>query len=142
MFTWVSAFGGNIATKLLSDTDYVSQIYLPNYHKRLDERRSYLDNLLVKLRAPYTSPEAAFFVYVDLSQWLPNFDGDDGGDDGKREIALLEHLMDRGVFLEPGRAFMATLPGHFRLNYGIEEATFRLGMERLAAALNEFDKST
>lgn len=136
MFTWVSAFGGIVATKLLADIDYVSQTYLPKYHKLLDDKRTRLGNLLATLRIPYTSPDAAFFLFVDLSLWLSNFDGDD---DAKREMALLEYLMDHGVFLEPGKAFTSTFPGYFRLNYGVDETSFRLGMKRLATALEKLD---
>lgn len=136
MFTWVSAFGGIVSTKLLSDLDFVSTTYLPKYHKVLWDRRDYLREFLSNLRIPCTDPDAAFFIFVDLSRWLSNFDGDDSGE---REIALLKYLMARGVFLEPGRAFMATFPGYFRLNYGAEEAVFRLGVGRLTMALKELD---
>lgn len=135
MFTWVSAFGGIVSTKLLSDIGYVSHTYLPKYRKLLGERRRHVSNVLATLRICYTTPDSAFFMFVDLSRWLSNFDGDDD----RREIALLEYIMGRGVFLEPGRAFMSTLPGHFRLNYGGEEAAFHLGIKRLVSALKELD---
>lgn len=134
MFTWVSAFGGLVSAKLLSDLDFVSRTYLPKYRQVLSDRRTYVKAVLARLRIPYTDPDAAFFVFLDLSSWLPNFDGDNGAE---RELALLEYLIDRRVFLEPGRAFMATFPGHFRLNYGAEEAVLRLGLERLTSALSE-----
>lgn len=138
MFTWVSAFGGIVSTKLLSDIEYVSQRYLPEYRRRVGERRAHVISLLDALRIPYTTPDAAFFIFVDLSQWLSHFDeAGDGDDDGNREIVLLEYLMARGIFLEPGRALMSTLPGYFRLSYGGGEDAFRLGMRRLVSALKE-----
>lgn len=138
MFTWVSSFGGIVSAKLLSDIDYVSQTYLPEYRKRLSERRRRVSNVLATLRIPYTTPDAAFFVFVDLSRWLSHFEEEGGGSD-RCEIALVEYLIAHGVFLEPGRAFMATLPGYFRLNYGHGQGTFNLGMRRLASALKELD---
>lgn len=135
MFTWVSAFGGIVSTKLLSDIDYVSDTYLPKYHKLLGERREHLSSVLATHQIPYTAPDAAFFMFIDLSRWLSNFEGDDG----QREMALLEHLLEDGVFLEPGRALMSTLPGHFRLNYGACDALFHLGLKRMISALDRLD---
>lgn len=131
MFTWVSAFGGIVSTKLLSDIEYVSKTYLPKYHKLLGERREHLSSVLATHQIPYTEPDAAFFMFIDLSRWLSNFEGDDG----QREIALLEHLLENGVFLEPGRAMMSTLPGRYRLNYGAYDNLFYLGLKRMLSVL-------
>lgn len=135
MFTWVSAFGGILSTKLLSDIEYISKTYLPKYHKLLGERREHLSNMLVTRQIPYTEPDAAFFMFVDLSRWLSDFEGDDG----QREMALLEHLLENGVFLEPGRAMMSTLPGHYRLNYGTRDDLFHLGLKRIISALERLE---
>lgn len=135
MFTWVSAFGGTVSAKLLADTNYVTNEFLPKFHKILHGRRSYLAALLSTHDIPYTAPDAAFFVFIDLSYWLTRFKNDDRGE----EIALLDYLVDRGVFLEPGMAFSSQVLGHFRLNYGVEEAVFNLGMKRLLVALHDLD---
>lgn len=136
MFTWVPAFGGIVSTKLMTDIEFVSQTYLPKYHRLLDQRRIQVDDTLGTLRISYTTPDAAFFIFVDLSRWLPNFDGEDDGD---RELALLEYLIGHGVFIEPGRAMMSTLPGHFRLGYAVEESIFRLGVKRLITAIRDLE---
>lgn len=135
MFTWVSAFGGITATKLLSDTEYLEKKFIPAYHAALDARKTSLLDVLVLHQIPYTDPDAAFFLFVDLSGWLRHFEGTTDA----REVSLLRYLMGRNVFLEPGLAFASTLPGMFRLNYGGEEAEFRLGMKRLTRALQELD---
>lgn len=135
MFTWVSAYGGIVATKLLSDFDYINNVYLPTLAKALDERRKYVGEILAANHIPYTIPDAAFFVFIDLCGWLWHFEEADQG----RELALLKYLMNHGVFLEPGQAFSSTMPGFFRLNYGGEETMFKLGMERLVLALKELD---
>lgn len=135
MFTWVPAFGGIVSAKLLSDIDYISHTFLPKLRQLLLERRNYLGTLLDARGIPYVPPDAGIFVFVDFSQWLSCFDGDDK----EREIALLEYLMDRGVFVEPGQAFFSAVPGNFRLNYGSEGPAFSLGTQRLLAALKELD---
>lgn len=137
MLTCVSAFGGITVTKLLSDTKYLDAKFLPAYHVALAARRA---ALLATLRAqpiPYTEPDAAFFLTVDLSGWLRHFDEEGAGCDGER--ALLAYLVGRRVFLAPGRAFGATVPGLFRLSYGGDEAALALGVRRLVGALGELD---
>lgn len=107
------------------------------YYKALNKRRKQLDEFLSANLIRYTNPDAAFFAFVDLSSWLSNVEGDN---DKQREGALLEYLMARGVFLEPGSAFSAKVPGSFRLNYGAEDFIFKLGLKRLAAALKELEE--
>lgn len=135
MFTWVSSFGGITATKLLSDTEYLEKNFLPAYHVALNTRRASLRRVLDAHQIPYTEPDAAFFLFLDLSAWLRHFEGNHAS----RELALVKHLMGRRVFLEPGLAFASTLPGMFRLNYGGDEQEFHLGMRRLLDALRELD---
>ncbi|KAF3765601.1 hypothetical protein M406DRAFT_36947 [Cryphonectria parasitica EP155] len=135
MFTWVSAFGGIVAAKLLSDTGYVSETFLPKFHKLLQDRRDYLGRVLAAQGIDYIPPDAGVFIFVDLSHWLSYFDGDDTA----CETAFLEHLMDRGVFLEPSQAFSSSTRGHFRLNYGGNGSWFVLGLRRLFATLRELD---
>lgn len=135
MFTWVSAFGGTVSAKLLRDIDYVSTRFLPKLHETLHNRRSYVRALLDAHCIPYTDPDAAFFVFIDLSHWLTRFQNDTEGG----EIALLEYLVHRGVFLEPGTAFFSEVLGWFRLNYAVDEAVFSLGLKRLLVALHDLD---
>lgn len=136
MFTWVSSFGGITATKLLCDTDYLEQKFIPAYRAALESRRTSMREVLGSQQIPYTDPDAAFFVFVDLSGWLRHFE--EAASDAQ-EIALLKHLMSRRVFLEPGLAFSSTLSGMFRLNYGGDEAEFKLGLQRLISALEELE---
>lgn len=137
MFTWISAFGGMAATTVLSNPKYVRRRYLPMYYKILNKRRKQLEEFLNANLIRYTTPDAAFFAFVDLSSWLSNVNGDN---DKEREVNLLEFLMARGVFLEPGSAFSAKVPGSFRLNYGTDEFLFKLGLKRLASALKELEE--
>lgn len=135
MFTWVSAFGGITSTKLLSDTEYLEKKFIPAYQNALNARRSSLLDIMNAHPIPYMEPDATFFIFVDLSGWLRHFEGTNDA----REIALLKYLMGHRVFMEPGLAFASTLPGMFRLNYGGDEAEFKLGMRRLMGALKELD---
>lgn len=136
MFNWVSAYGGIVTTRLLSDRKYITKKYLPMFYKYLRQRRKQLDKFLSANLIGYTAPDAAFFAFIDLSSWLSDVEGNN---DREREIALSEYLMDHGVFLEPGQAFFSKIPGHFRLNCGTEEAVFKLGLKRLSTALRKLD---
>lgn len=136
MFTWVSAFDGLIATRLLSDLKFINNRYLPSFHRALSKRTQLLDKFLSVNLITYVAPDAAFFVFIDLSSWLCEVEGTN---DKEREVALSEYLMDHGVFLEPGQVFSSKVPGHYRLSYGSEVAVLKLGLKRLAFALNKLD---
>lgn len=139
MFTWVSAYSGNVSTKLLTDKAYVSQTFLPKLRTLLNKRLNSLLAILDELNIPYTTPDAAFFVFIDLSRWLSNFTSSTESDP---EMTMVEYLIRQGIFLEPGKAFFSAFPGYFRLNYGSEEGVFRLGLSRLIAALGALDGKT
>ncbi|OJJ02574.1 hypothetical protein ASPVEDRAFT_53229 [Aspergillus versicolor CBS 583.65] len=70
---------------------------------------------------------AGFFVYVDLSPYLPK---DDSLSGQEREFALAQRLLDNGLFLHPGEEHCKDL-GWFRLVYSHDEDFLREGLRRL-----------
>lgn len=69
---------------------------------------------------------AGFFVYIDLSPYLPP-----GGaiTPRNREFALAQKLVDAGVFLHPGEEHSRSI-GWFRLVFSQEENTLKEGLNR------------
>ena len=170
MFTWVSSFSATLAAKLLSDNRYLELEYFPKFRQRLCERQQYVETQLEKCGIPYIRPTAAFFLFIDLSEWLPT---QGTADQAQGELDLLGSLMDHGIFMEPGsvsiilrlvgmpcvllfetffftnclltlqsKAFFSQKPGWFRFNYGVNEPTFVLGMQRLAEFVSLSDGFT
>ncbi|KZL65495.1 aminotransferase class I and II [Colletotrichum tofieldiae] len=152
----VTSFSATVAGKLLSDTKYIRNHYLPQFRRRLNKRRKFVEEALESYNIPYDKPEAGFFVFVNLSEWVElNFQKH--GKEG--DSAFLEYMMKQRVFLEPGQviffhhtllavedqhtdasqAFFSKRPGWFRLNFGGEKETFKLGLQRLLQCLRSLD---
>ena len=67
---------------------------------------------------------AGFFLYIDLSPWLPH------GLEGKeREYALAQRLLDGGVGLHPCEEHNEK-PGWFRLVFSLERELLFEGLKR------------
>ncbi|KAJ0275153.1 hypothetical protein Brms1b_012027 [Colletotrichum noveboracense] len=162
MFGWVSSYSATIAAKLLSDKKYFRDHYTPTFNRRLKKRRILVEGELEKYDIPYMRADSGFFMFVDLSDWMDLLFAQHGKDD---ELELLEHLMENGVFLEPGKvrqrnlsplqtrsetpnadtnsdarqAFFARTPGWFRLSFGAEKHTVKTGLQRLFRCLRALD---
>lgn len=71
------------------------------------------------------SRNAGFFVYIDLSPFLP----ENGLSIKEREFALAQKLVDAGVFLHPGEEHGKDA-GWFRLVFSCGEDTLKEGLRR------------
>jgi hypothetical protein len=69
---------------------------------------------------------AGFFVYIDLSPYLPS---EQGLSPREREFILAQRLVDAGVFLHPGEEHSKDV-GWFRLVFSQEEITLKEGFRR------------
>jgi 1-aminocyclopropane-1-carboxylate synthase len=84
------------------------------------------DNILFKALTNIDYRNAGFFVYVDLSPYLPI----DGGMTRRQmEFFLAQKFVDAGVFLHPGEEHSKYL-GWFRLVFSQEEETLKEGLRR------------
>jgi hypothetical protein len=68
---------------------------------------------------------AGFFVYIDLSPYLPSEDVSPR----EREFVLAQKLLDAGIFLHPGEEH-STDVGWFRLVFSQDEETLKEGLKR------------
>ncbi|KAJ6161036.1 Pyridoxal phosphate-dependent transferase major region subdomain 2 [Penicillium chermesinum] len=68
---------------------------------------------------------AGFFIYVDLSPFLPR----EGSSIQAREFALAQKFVDAGVFLHPGEEHGKD-PGWFRLVFSQEPGVLKEGLRR------------
>ncbi|KAL0767151.1 hypothetical protein CaCOL14_010722 [Colletotrichum acutatum] len=135
-FGWVSALSASTAAKLLSDAKYLRNQYLPQFRRRLIKRRTFVEEELEKYDIPHVKAEAGFFVFVNLSEWVDLLLEKHGK---QGDLKFLEYLMKYRVYLEPGQAFFSNRSGWFRLNFGGEKETFKLGLQRLFQCLRLLD---
>ena len=56
----------------------------------------------------------------------------------EEERKLAWKMIEAGVWLATGEAFMSEVPGYFRLTFAGYEKDVRLGMERLKIALENY----
>jgi hypothetical protein len=70
------------------------------------------------------SRNAGFFIYVDLSPFLP-----EGTSIQEREFSLAEKFVDAGVFIHPGEEH-AKDAGWFRLVFSQDESALKEGLRR------------
>ncbi|KAJ5292472.1 uncharacterized protein N7443_008425 [Penicillium atrosanguineum] len=79
---------------------------------------------------------AGFFIYVDLSPFLP-----DGDFIREQEFALAERFLDAGVFLHPGEEHGKDA-GWFRLVFSQDESALKEGLRRLVLLLSVLKPAT
>jgi 1-aminocyclopropane-1-carboxylate synthase len=105
--------------------------------------RNFLDNSKAKIYAAYTHVTtgldqlgikylpayAGFFVYIDLSPYLPDLPG---ASRQRKEFALAERLVQAGVFLHPGEEHCSQV-GWFRMVYTQKPAVVTEGLRRYSA---------
>lgn len=77
-----------------------------------------------------TARNAGFFLYVDLSPYLPASKSNGPSDEREREFELAQKLLDGGVGLHPCEEHNGTA-GHFRLVFSsFDKDTLVEGLRR------------
>jgi hypothetical protein len=89
-------------------------------------RAGELDNKLSESSSNLVFRNAGFFVYIDLSPYLPV---DATLSPRQLEFALAQRLVDAGVFLHPGEEHSQDV-GWFRLVFSQEEEIIKEGLVR------------
>ncbi|KAJ6149097.1 Pyridoxal phosphate-dependent transferase major region subdomain 2 [Penicillium samsonianum] len=120
-----------IGTAILEDQAFVSS-FTAKARQRLASAYQLTTSVLNKEGINYVKGgNAGFFVYIDLSPYLPP-----GAaiSPQNREFALAQRLVDAGVFLHPGEEHSRDI-GWFRLVFSQEEETLKEGLNRLLSVL-------
>ncbi|KAI9154667.1 1-aminocyclopropane-1-carboxylate synthase-like protein 1 [Paramyrothecium foliicola] len=91
---------------------------------------------LRELGVEFFDANSGFFVYIDMSPWLPPPDTAPNGtlSNREREYLLAERLLAGGVFMHPGEEG-ALEPGRFRMVYTQQENIIELGFDRIKVVL-------
>ncbi|PLN75285.1 1-aminocyclopropane-1-carboxylate synthase [Aspergillus taichungensis] len=120
-----SAAAVTIGTAILEGTDFIAQ-FTTKSQQHLASTYAIVTATLTQEGINYVKGvNAGFFVYIDLSPYLPT-----GADsDQEREFALAQKFLDAGVFLHPGEEHNKH-PGWFRLVHAHHEHVLREGLRR------------
>lgn len=79
--------------------------YISLNQSALAEAYSFVTDWLRTHSLPYRPSYAGHFVLVDLRDCLGLFESDSKEQQRKKEVQLLEELVDEGVFLGPGESW-------------------------------------
>ncbi|KAJ5567671.1 Pyridoxal phosphate-dependent transferase major region subdomain 2 [Penicillium sp. DV-2018c] len=115
-----------IGTAILEDQDFVSS-FIAKTREVLASTYRLTTSVLDKEGINYIKDgNAGFFVYIDLSPYLPTAGG---MTPREREFTLAQKFVDAGVFLHPGEEHSKEV-GWFRLVFSQEEETLKEGLRR------------
>lgn len=111
---------------LLNDAEFMARFVAQN-QERLTQAYVTVVECLRRIRVPYVPSRGSHFVWIDLSEFLPE-DSENG------ELALWRSLYERtGVLLTPGAGFGHTKRGLFRVVFPCLSASeLPVAMDRLA----------
>ncbi|KAH7013539.1 pyridoxal phosphate-dependent transferase [Ilyonectria destructans] len=120
-----------IGTALLEDRRWC-RAFIESSRTKLAAAHAHVTGGLREMGVRYLSgSNAGFFVWVDLSPYLPV----ELGGETNAEFALARKLVDAGVFLHP-REEHSLKPGWFRLVYTQDPATVTEGLRRIKVAIS------
>ncbi|KAI9372066.1 pyridoxal phosphate-dependent transferase [Aspergillus egyptiacus] len=122
-----SSAAETIGTAILQDEDFVSRL-TEKSQKDLASKYRIATSVLDQAGINYVKGgNAGFFLYIDLSPYLPN---EESLSPQEREFALAQRLFDNGLFLHPGEEHNKD-PGWFRMVYTFDEDVLQEGLRRL-----------
>ncbi|KAK3936803.1 PLP-dependent transferase [Diplogelasinospora grovesii] len=127
-----------IATAMLEDREW-KRTFLDMSRLRIKNAYELIASELKRIKIPFAQGvTAGFFVYADLSKYLPPLQVKDPSganlSNQEREFALANKLKEGGIWLHPGEEH-AIEPGWFRIVYTRDEKTVREGLKRLENVL-------
>ncbi|GKZ21050.1 hypothetical protein AbraCBS73388_006699 [Aspergillus brasiliensis] len=120
-----------IGTTILEDQDFLRNFTAKSQQSLASTYRiatSTLDRECVRY---IKGGNAGFFIYIDLSPYLPR---DSGNSTTPPEFTLAQKFVNAGVFLHPCEEH-GKVPGWFRLVFAQEEDVLREGLRRMIGVL-------
>ncbi|EGX92358.1 aspartate aminotransferase, putative [Cordyceps militaris CM01] len=120
----------NMACALLEDRVWC-RAYIDRMRARIKDAHAHVAAQLRAAGIPFLpGSNAGFFVWIDLSAYLPTeLDGEENAD-----FALTKKALAKGVFVQP-REEHANKPGWFRLVYTQDPEIITEGIKRLKSAI-------
>ncbi|KAI1268178.1 acc synthase [Xylariaceae sp. FL1019] len=132
-FSSPSQFSMELAAKILEDQTFVIP-FLEKSSRCLTQARALAEQLLTEINISYHKPgNAGFFLWLDLSPYLPSSEASGDGWTAHRQLA--QRFRNTGVIMSSGETYKAPHPGRFRLIFSIPESSLREGVRRIASVI-------
>ncbi|KAF2623960.1 putative aspartate aminotransferase [Macroventuria anomochaeta] len=131
-FSGVSGLSVAVATSMLEEREWVREI-VGLSRSRLAQAYTLITGRLKQIGIAFLEGgNAGFFVWVDLSPWLPPRD-DEGSEDER--MVLARKFVKNGVFLQPGEEHGRV--GWFRVVFSLKRGVVEEGLRRIEETLKE-----
>ncbi|KAI9759424.1 MAG: hypothetical protein M4579_002338 [Chaenotheca gracillima] len=133
MFHWPSNLSDSMAATILEDETFVED-YLSLSQQRLGESYRLATGILNEAGIAYHhGGNAGFFLWVDLSPYLPDVEKDNSP--LQKERLLSDRILNAGVYLATGEEFHSEEPGWFRVVFSQEKEKLVEGLKRIVEVL-------
>ncbi|XP_007497413.3 1-aminocyclopropane-1-carboxylate synthase-like protein 1 isoform X2 [Monodelphis domestica] len=116
--------------QLLSDHDWIDQVYLPTNRLRLKAAHTYVTDELKTLGIPFLNRNSGLYVWIDLRKYLRRGTFEE-------ELLLWCRFLRHKVLLSNGKSFQCFEPGWFRIIFTDKMHRLQLGMQRIRQALDK-----
>ncbi|KAF9291318.1 hypothetical protein BGZ68_004406 [Mortierella alpina] len=137
VFNWMASTTEAMLIKLLEDPATIENFTKTN-QKRLAESYTLTVNTLRKHKIPFLPAQGGHFLWIDLRQYIPaSFVSMASAGDRAAEYLLWRAMLDKGVYVNLGQAFMEKKVGFFRLTFSVPLDMLQLGLERMLEACEQ-----
>uniref|UniRef100_A0A5F8GJ39 Aminotransferase class I/classII large domain-containing protein n=1 Tax=Monodelphis domestica TaxID=13616 RepID=A0A5F8GJ39_MONDO len=106
--------------QLLSDHDWIDQVYLPTNRLRLKAAHTYVTDELKTLGIPFLNRNSGLYVWIDLRKYLRRGTFEE-------ELLLWCRFLRHKVLLSNGKSFQCFEPGWFRIIFTDKMHRLQLG---------------
>lgn len=124
-------------TKLLSDPNTIETFTQTN-QKRLAESYTLAVDTLRAHNIPFLPAQGGHFLWADFRQFIPrSLTASAAAGDRAAEHLLWQAMLDRGVYVNLGEAFLESKVGFFRVTFAVPVPMLKLGLKRMLQACQE-----
>ncbi|KAJ3068204.1 hypothetical protein HDU99_003269, partial [Rhizoclosmatium hyalinum] len=126
----------------LADTESIDRFTKTNY-ERLRDSFAYATTFLKSHNIPFTQPDSAFFLWVDLSKYIshPKVVSESAAKNLSGSLILFHKFLDGGLYIAPSEAFFCDPAGpdasRFRINVPVPRDVLELGLDRMMKVLDQ-----
>ncbi|XP_069067742.1 1-aminocyclopropane-1-carboxylate synthase-like protein 1 [Pleurodeles waltl] len=117
-----------VLSQMLSDRDWLDNVFFPTNKRRLREAQNILVNGLNEIGIPVHRSSGGLFVWADFRKFLKT-------QTFESELELWWALIEEKLYISPGQAFYSYEPGWFRLVFSDSMDNIKLCIERLQKVL-------
>ena len=109
---------------LITDSDWLNQVFFPENQKRLRQRYEYVRDELLGVGIACYPASGGLYLWADFSGLLK-------GDTEEDEEKLFDSFIRAGICMLPASVSKSTVYGHFRIVFSLQWDILKLAMIRL-----------